>query len=206
MTALVLVVPYGLAGTMRFVDAAATLDGVTLGLISHEAAGDLAGKMSSGTRDRVRGFVQIDDAFNPDRLEVAVRRVSTRMGTGRVDALAAILEPLQVPVAQVRERLGIRGMDAAEADRFRDKSRMKDTLRAADLPCARHCLATSADEARAFAAEVMPLVVKPPAGAGAIDTVRIDERSQLESWLGQTTPTAERPLLLEEFIQGDEFS
>lgn len=206
MTALVLVVPYGLAGTMRFVEAAATLDGVTLGLISHEPAGELADKMSSDTRGRIRGFAQIDDAFNPDRLEAGVRRMAAELRTGRVEALAAILEPLQVPVAVVRERLGIRGMDATEADRFRNKSRMKDTLRAAGLPCARHRLANSSDEALTFADEVMPLVAKPPAGAGAIDTFRIDQRSQLESWLGHTTPTAERPLLLEEFIQGDEFS
>jgi len=206
MTAMVLVIPYGLSGTMRFVDAAATLDGVTLGLISHEPASELAPKMASDTRDRIRGFVQIDNAFDPDRLETAVRHMAAELGTGRVDALAAILEPLQVPLAVVRERLGIRGMDAAEADRFRNKSRMKDTLRAAGLPCARHQLATSADEALAFADDVMPLVAKPPAGAGAVDTFRIDERSQLESWLGHTKPTADRPLLLEEFIQGDEFS
>lgn len=206
MTALVLVVPYGLSGTMRFVDAAATLDGVTLGLISHEPASALAPKMSSDTRDRVRGFVQIDDAFNPDHLESAVRRMAAELGTGRVDALAAILEPLQVPLAVVRERLGIRGMDAAEADRFRNKSRMKDTLRAAGIPCARHRLATSVDEALDFADDIMPLVAKPPAGAGAIDTFRVDTRSQLESWLGHTAPTEAGPLLLEEFVQGDEFS
>ncbi len=206
MTSLVFVAPYGLAGTMKFVDAAATLDGVTLGLVSQEPASDLVARMSSDTRDRIRGFVQVDNAFDPDRLEAAVRRLAAEMGTGQVDALAAILEPLQVPLAAVRERLGIRGMDAAEADRFRNKSHMKDTLRSAGLPCARHLLATSATEAMAFAAEVMPLVAKPPAGAGAVDTFRIDEPSQLETWLAHTTPSPERPLLLEEFIQGEEFS
>ena len=206
MSALVLVVPYGLAGTMRFVEAAATLPGIELGLVSHESASQLAAKMSSDARDRVRGFAQIDDAFDPDRLEAGVRRLAGEVSAGRVDALAAILEPLQVPVAVVRERLGIRGMDAAEADRFRNKSRMKDTLRAAGLPCARHCLAVSTDQALDFAEQVMPLVAKPPAGAGAIDTFRIDDRSQLETWLGHSAPSADKPLLLEEFIQGEEFS
>jgi hypothetical protein len=207
MIGLILVTPYGLSSTMRFVEAAATLHDVNLGLISHESAGHLADRMSTDTRDRIRGFGQIDDAFNPDKLEVAVRRVGHNIGG--VNAVAAILEPLQESVAVVRERLGIRGMDAAEARRFRDKGLMKDTLREAGIPCAHHCLATSVDEALAFADAYLPLVVKPPAGAGAIDTFRVDERAQLEQWLASVSPGAPspgRPVLLEEFVQGEEFS
>ena len=207
MIGLILVTPYGLTSTMRFVEAAATLDGVNLGLISHESAGQLADSMSTDTRAKIRGFAQIDDAFNPDRLEAAVRQVAGEIGG--VDALAAILEPLQESVAVVRERVGIRGMDSGEARRFRDKSLMKDTLREAGIPCARHCLATSADQALEFADKHLPLVVKPPAGAGAMDTFRVDERSQLEHWLGSVgpgAPSTERPVLLEEFVQGEEFS
>ncbi|MDH3295626.1 MAG: ATP-grasp domain-containing protein [Acidimicrobiia bacterium] len=208
MISMILVAPYGLTSTTRFIEAAATLDGVNVGLISHEPAGILAERMSSDTRARIRGFAQIDNSFDPDGLEAAVRQVSADLG-GRVDALAAVLEPLQESVAVVRERLGIRGMDVAEARRFRDKSLMKDTLRQAGIPCARHFLATSVDEALAFADTNLPLVVKPPAGAGAVDTFRVDERSQLEGWLASISPGApspQRPVLLEEFVQGEEFS
>jgi len=204
MVGLILVAPYGLTSTMRFVEAAASLEGVSLGLVAHESATDLAAKMSGDARSRIRGFAQIDDAFDPDRLEQAVRQVAAEIGG--VEALASILEPLQEPVAVVRERLGIPGMDAAEARRFRDKGHMKDTLRSAGVPCARHCLATDVDQALAFADENIPLVVKPPAGAGAIDTFRVDERAQLESWLAMARPSHDRPVLLEEFVQGDEFS
>ena len=207
MSGLILVTPYGLTSTMRFIEAAATLDGVRLGLISHESGSELAQRMPSDVRANVRGFAQIDDAFNPDRLEAAVRHVGAEIGG--VDAVAAVLEPLQESVAVVRERLGIRGMDASEARRFRDKSLMKSTLREAGIPCAKHCLATSADEALSFADEYLPLVAKPPAGAGAMDTFRVDERAQLEQWLaavGPDTPSPSRPVLLEEFVVGDEFS
>jgi hypothetical protein len=47
-----------------------------------------------------------------------------------VQRLLAVLEQLQVPLAQVREQLGIPGMDTATARNFRDKARMKTVLRA----------------------------------------------------------------------------
>ncbi len=205
MAALVLVTPYGLPSTMRFVAAAVGLPGVAVGVISHQSAAEFAAGRHDDVASAVNGFVQVGDAFDPDQLEAAVRRVAGDLG-GRVDAVAAILEPLQETVAAVRERLGITGMDLAEARRFRDKSRMKDTFRSAGIPCAHHCLATSMDEALGFADRFLPLVVKPPAGAGAIDTFRVDERDQLERWLTGSPPTPARPLLLEEFVIGDEYS
>src|SRR5262249_20721620 len=64
----------------------------------------------------------------------------------------------------------------------------------------------TSEEAFAFAREVLPLVSKPPAGAGARNTQRIDSKDQLASWLQSFPPTAESPLLLEEFVQGKEHS
>ena len=98
--------------------------------------------------------------------------------------LLAVLEQLQVPLAQVREHLGIAGMDAATARNFRDKAQMKSVLRAAGVPCARYRLADSAAAAAGFAAEVgFPLVVKPPAGAGAKSTFRLDDAGDLRCGL-----------------------
>ena len=49
-------------------------------------------------------------------------------------------------------RVGVHHRKSAEAARnFRDKSRMKDALRAADVPCARHALVGSGAAAREFA-------------------------------------------------------
>ena len=63
--------------------------------------------------------------------------------------LTGILETLQVPLAQVRERLGISGMDPVTAENFRDKAQMKAVLGAAGIPCARNRRVESADDARA---------------------------------------------------------
>jgi ATP-grasp domain len=80
-------------------------------------------------------------------------------------------------------------------------------LRAAGVPCARHRLAESAAAAADFAAAVgFPLVVKPPAGAGAKSTFRLDDGGDLESWLDVAPPAPDRPALLEEFLTGEEGS
>jgi len=201
----VFVAPYGLPGTMRFVRAAASLPGAALAVISQEPAASIAGRLPAGERDRIRAYARVADLHDADQLEGAVREVAPLLG-GRVDALLGILESLQEALATVRERLGIRGMDVAEARRFRDKALMKETLRAEGLPCARHLLARSPREALELADELLPLVAKPPAGSGARATFRVDERAQLEAWVRHTPPTDEEPLLLEEFVVGQEHS
>ncbi len=202
----VFVAPYALPSTLRFVSAAALLPDTTFGIIAQEHRDSFLARLEPHVRERVVGFVQIEDAHHPDQLETGVRQMAGALGTGRVDALIGILEPLQEALAIVRERLRIQGMDSDEARRFRDKAHMKDVLRSHDLPCARHALATDTESALAFAREVMPLVAKPPAGAGAKDTFRVEQLTELESWMSRVPPSPERPLLLEEFVQGTEYS
>src|SRR5205823_5977959 len=89
----------------------------------------------------------------------------------------------------------------------RDKAQMKAVLREHGIPCARHRLAASEGEAWAFAAEVgYPLVVKPPAGAGAESTYRADDAEALAGALRAAAPGPDRPALIEEFITGEEHS
>jgi len=195
------VVPYAMETTLRFVRAMAALPGVRLGLVSQEPAS----RLPDDVRSRLAGYRQVSDPSSTDVLEGAVREIAREWG-GSVDRLVAILEQLQEPVAEVRERLRIRGMDLGEARNFRDKARMKDLLRQNGVPCARHCLARSAPEAMAFAEEILPLVAKPPSGAGARNTFRVDGRDELASYLRTVPPTTHAPLLLEEFIVGREHS
>ena len=166
MTRVAFAAPFGLESTLRFVQAAASLPGVVLGVISQDAPEALAAKLAPEARQALRGFVRVKDSHDTEELARAVVTLGEQLG-GKVERLIGILESLQVTLAEVREKLGIRGMDRREAERFRDKAVMKDALRAAGLPCARHRLASNAAEAVAFARQVMPLVAKPPAGAGA---------------------------------------
>jgi biotin carboxylase len=98
-------------------------------------------------------------------------------------------------------------MSAETARNFRDKSRMKDVLRRAGVPCARHRLAHTDEEAREFAEEVgFPLVLKPPAGAGAQSTFRVDDKEAFAEALKISAASPQQPVLIEEFITGEEQS
>jgi hypothetical protein len=195
------VAPYLLETTTRFVQAAATLPDAQLALITTEPAD----RLPPGLKQSLAGHWRVDDPLDPGQIAWAVQGLSGQLGP--VQRLLAVLEQLQVPVAQVREHLGIPGMDAATARNFRDKDQMKTVLRAAGVPCARHRLAASADDARDFAGQVgFPLVVKPPAGAGAKSTFRLDDPGDLKAWLDMAPPGPGRPAQIEEFLTGDEGS
>lgn len=202
MSNAIFVVPYGMETTMRFVRAAASLPDTRLGILSQEPLE----KLPSDLRRKIAAYARIGDALDAASLEQGVREIAPQMG-GQVDRLVGILEQLQVPLAQVREKLGIRGMGVGTAQNFRDKARMKDVMRRAEVPCARHGLAANLEEALAFAKQSgFPLVVKPPAGAGAKNTFRVNNEEELKGGVRSMRPSAQQPVLLEEFIQGKEHS
>jgi len=199
MVAAAFVAPFLMEATTRFVTAAAQLPGVRLGLITTAPASDLPPQL----REHLSGHWRVDDALDPRQIAEAVIGLGAQ--TGRVERLVAALEQLQVPLAQVREGLGIPGMDEQTALNVRDKARMKTVLRAAGIPCARHQLVTGPAEAWGFAEHVgFPMVAKPPAGAGAQATYRLDTADALDAWLRASEPNPRVPALIEEFLVGDE--
>jgi phosphoribosylaminoimidazole carboxylase (NCAIR synthetase) len=193
------VAPFLMPATVRFVATAAQLPGVRLGLITTEPAERVPDELAR----HLAAHWRVDDALDPRQIAEAVAGLSRQLGP--VERLVGALEQLQVPLAQARDALGMPGMDTATAQNVRDKARMKTVLSAAGVPCARHRLVTEPGEALAFASEVgFPLVAKPPAGAGAQATYRLDDIGALRSWLGAMPPRADAPGLLEEFLVGEE--
>jgi biotin carboxylase len=184
---------------MRMIEAAASLPGVQLGVITHEPAEGLRHLQEAVAHWQVKEILDVN------QLVWATRELGARIGP--VSRLFGAYEQLQVPLAMARESLGIPGLPVQAATNFRDKSRMKTLLRANGIPCARHRLAPTVDDAMAFA-EVsgFPVVVKPPAGAGAQQTYRVENIDQLRRALAVQPPSAARPVLLEEFVRGEEQS
>jgi hypothetical protein len=197
----VFVAPFLLPATVRFIAAAAFLPDVRLGLISQ----DPEERLPDDVRSALSGHYRVADGTDAQQIADATRFMASRLGS--VDRLVGMLEQLQVPLGEVRDALGIPGMGAEVAHNFRDKARMKTVFEANGVPCARHRLAHSAAEARSAAAELgYPLVAKPPAGAGARSTFRIENDTQLERWLRVDPPGDRNPVLLEQVVVGDEHS
>jgi hypothetical protein len=185
----------------HMVRAIASLPGVRLGVVSQEPLE----RADAATRHAIAAHWRIDEICDPGQLAWAVDGLAERLGAP--DRLFGAFEQLQVPLAELRARRGLPGLPVEAALNFRDKARMKERLRAAGLPCARHRLVGSVAEAHAFAREVgYPLVVKPPAGAGAVATHRASDAAGLDAALAAVAPTAVEPALVEEFVVGDEHS
>lgn len=201
MRRVVFVAPFFLETTLRFLEATLELPETQVGLVSQECLDKLPERL----RSKLYGHYRVGDALDVDQLTLASRALGSEMGA--VDVLMGVLEQLQVQLAAVRAELGIPGLNVESAKNFRDKARMKTALLDAGLPCARHCLASTSADAEEFAATVgYPLVIKPPAGAGAKGTHRIENGSDLEEALTlyRVGPGAE--MLLEEFVSGAEYS
>jgi hypothetical protein len=197
----VFVAPFFMETTLRFIDAAASLPGVKLGLVSQ----DPEEKLPKELRAKLSGHYRVDDGVALDSLRPALQAM--RKAFGSVDRILGTLEQLQVPLGVLRDELGVAGLGAEAAMNFRDKARMKTVLARAGLPCARHRLAAHAEDAFAFAREVgYPLILKPPAGAGARATYRCDDERTLGECVSSVRPSPSDPVLVEEFMSGEEHS
>src|SRR5262245_18552519 len=141
MRNVVFIAPFPLETTMRFVRAVGGLADVKLlGVLQETPRGEDAALYWD--------VVRVEDALDAAELVRGVELLRQRHG--QPHRILGILEPLQVPLAMVRRHFGVHGPDVDTAERFRDKARMKDVLRANGLPCARHKLLTTWADAEAF--------------------------------------------------------
>lgn len=196
MRHVVFIAPRFLENTNRFLSAFAALDGITLSVVSEDPADGIP----AAIRPRIAAHYGVKNCLDGAELTTAVRAISK--GVGKVDRLNGVLEQLQIPMAHVRDALDIEGIRGEVAQNFRDKDRMKDVLRKANVPVAKSGLATSPAALRTFIDSVgYPVIVKPQAGLGTRDTFRITSREDLEALEKKgLAPSASAPLQVEEFV------
>jgi hypothetical protein len=196
----VLVAPYFMDATERFIAAAAIVPHARIGLVSC----DTLDRLPADLRARLAGHYRVDGIALP-QLREGVEGVGRQWGS--IDRILGVLEQIQVPLGELRDQLGVSGMGAAAARNFRDKSLMKTVLQQHGLPCARHQLVVDCHAGSEFAGLVgFPIIVKPPDGAGAKSTFRCENMQHLSECLVRLRPSPDNPMLLEEFITGKEHS
>jgi hypothetical protein len=195
----VFVAPFFGMNMIRCLAAISSLEGVKLGVITHEPEEHIP----PGVRKLVSGHFQIRNTLDPDQLALATRGFQREWG--RVDCLLGYMEQMQEPLAQARQAVGVEGMSPETARNFRDKNRMKRVLAEAGLPVASQALIHSAADARRFLGQVgYPVVLKPLAGVGTKDTLRVSDEEELYRALNRLLPTRERPVQAERFVTGAE--
>jgi len=147
-------------------------------------------------------YVQVRSVVHEPSLLKAVQLIQ---GQVWVDRIEATIEAHIMPVATVREATGIPGTSTRTAFLCRDKPAMKEVLREAGISCAQSTRAKTPQDARDFAAAVgFPLIIKPPAGAGASGTYKARDTKNLESVINESGLADGNAVAIEEFIEGHE--
>jgi formate-dependent phosphoribosylglycinamide formyltransferase (GAR transformylase) len=153
-------------------------------------------------KEALADYVRIDDWSDEHG---AVGTVLHALRGREVDLVETLWEPLVVLAARLRAAIGLPGLTVDQALAFRDKGLMKQRVEAAGIRTPRSMRATTADGCRVAAREIgCPIIVKPIAGAGSMDTYRIEHDGELEAAIGRLGRVPE--VSVEEFVDAEEFT
>ena len=188
MRHVIFITPYLFGSASKFLDPVMALEGVKVSLVCHQRLEDIP----RGYRQRLVGHYKVSNTTDAGQLAVAVKALANTHGFPH--RLINFMEELQEAVAKVRDYFKIPGMGYVATRNFRDKAQMKTVLRNNGFPCAKHCLARSKEEAIAFKNQVgLPLILKPPAGAGAKSTFRLETEEMFNQYISVFNPRPEDP-------------
>jgi formate-dependent phosphoribosylglycinamide formyltransferase (GAR transformylase) len=181
----------------EFVRALAEVGATVIGV--GERAGDA---LDDQLKSWMAHYHQVPSVIDVGAMTHTVRWIQDKLW---VDRLEATVEAHTLAAAQVRENCTIPGTSVRTAWLCRDKPSMKEVLRAAGVPTAASTAADTAAEVRAFADAVgYPLILKPRSGAGALDTVRVDNPAELDAALAGFGGQGVASIAVEEFVEGHE--
>ena len=164
-------------------------------------AGDLAESMlPPDVREALSGYIQVSLGHDHETIETIQRHAAEPF-----DRVECLWEPGVMLAAKLRRALGVPGLDEARTLAFRDKGRMKEKLEEAGLAVPRHARARTERAVREAIEQFgYPIVLKPIAGAGSLDTHRIEDEEQLEQALRLLRHVDE--VSVEEYIRGEEYT
>ena len=171
MSKTVLMLTPGFPGEMPHFTRGLSEQGATVLGIANGPAGDLP----EMARAHLSGYLQVPDLFTDT--PSAITQIRAWLGKRTVDRVCCLWEPGIELAAQIREALGVPGQSHEQALKFRNKDLMKLALAAGGVRVPRHEVARSAATVWEAAEKIgYPLIIKPIAGAGSMDTFRCENR------------------------------
>ena len=194
---IVLIEPSFPANQKQFVRALHETGAVVTG-IGERAKDSLDGDV----RDWLTHYEQVGSVVDDQAVLGRLRWLDERLPVDRVEAT---VEAHVMAAAKCRAAMQLPGTSERTAFLCRDKTAMKEVLRAGGIPCAQSIGSSSREEIRDFATDVgFPVIVKPPSAAGAAGTYRAASPEELETVLDQAGLDHGATLAVEEFIEGHE--
>jgi ATP-grasp domain-containing protein len=153
-------------------------------------------------KEHLTSYLKVNSLVDEDAVVKAVKKW---VGPVNFDRVICLWEPGVLLAAKIREALSVPGMTLEEATPFRDKDTMKERVSAAGIRTPRHRAATTAKEVREAAKKIgFPVIVKPIAGAGSMDTYRANDAKELDAALGKMGHIDK--VNVEEFVDGEEYT
>ncbi|MER5727695.1 ATP-grasp domain-containing protein [Streptomyces sp. NPDC002138] len=142
--------------------------------------------------------------------EMAQLAVDIRSSGVKIDRVLSLSEFSQFSAAYLATLLGLEQPAIEKSVLMRDKRAMKDRAREAGITCARYVSLSTADvegSVRRVEDELgFPVIVKPAAGLGSVDTSKVTGPEELAAILRSAgQETIAQFLLAEEPIDGDEY-
>jgi biotin carboxylase len=154
------------------------------------------------TRESMKGYIKVANFMDE---AAVVRAVQGSVGRQQVARVVCLWEPGVILAARLREALGVLGMGVDQAQTFRNKDLMKQRVTAAGVRTPKHASATTIKGVKDAAQELgFPLIIKPIAGAGSMDTIKASSVEELEQGLARVKAYDE--VNVEEFIEGEEYT
>lgn len=154
--------------------------------------------LGPAVREALSEYYRVDDLHDYDQLVRALGYLTHRFG--KIDRCESLNEYWLALEARLRDDFNIMGIRGHQIDAIRRKSRMKEVFRQADVPVASGRVVHDLTEAKALIAETgYPVVAKPDAGVGALDTFRLNSDNDLYNFFDSPPPV---DYIFEGFVEG----
>ena len=123
---------------------------------------------------------------------------------GKIDRIDSLNEFWLATEARLRDDFNVAGVRTGAIDSIRRKSAMKEKFREADVPVAPGRVVDSLEDSRELLGQIgYPVVAKPDAGVGALDTFRLDTDAGLVRFFQRKPPV---DYIIEAFVKGQIYS